>query len=299
VPLDGYAVARGLAYGATLALVGLAVAPAVLARAGLASRLDLPIRHRGARLGLVAAAVLLVATLLRLWYQARSFLEPGEALTRDLIALVLGSGSWGTGWKLVAGIAVLLVLTWATPVLRQLGGVHRLLVLGLLVATPFAGHGASAEAAAWRGIALHAVHLLGTGAWLGTLLVLSAAAFPVILVEAGEGREAELARVVRTFSPVALVGAGVAAGTGAVLAWDLVGSPGQLLASPYGRWLTAKLTVVGIVAGIGFRNWRVLTPRLGGGAAVPLARSARVELGFGALILLATAVLVALEAPGL
>ena len=299
MPVDGYALTRGLAYGATLTLVGLAVAPAVLARAGLHSRLDLSIRQRGIGLGLAAAAVLLVATVGRLWYQARSFLEPGEELTRELVALVLESGSWGTGWKLVAALALLLLLTWAVPGLRRLGGIHRLLVLGLVAATPFAGHGASAEGAPWRGIALHAAHLLGTGAWLGTLLVLSVAAFPVILVEAGEAREAELARLVRAFSPIALTGAGLAAATGAVLAWDLVGSPGALLASSYGRWLLAKLALIGVVAGIGFRNWRVLTPRLGGGAAVPLARSARLELGFGALILLATAVLVALEAPGL
>src|SRR5690606_37201215 len=101
------------------------------------------------------------------------------------------------------------------------------------------------------------------------------------------------------FSPVALVGAGVAATSGVVLSWTLVGSTGALVASEYGRWLVLKLGLVAAVAAIGFRNWRVLTPRLGRGAAEPMSRSAGMELAFGALILLATAVLVAREAPGL
>lgn len=299
MPFDGYAVARWSAYGATLALVGLAVAPAILARSGHSPALDPAIRRRGARLGLVAAALLLVATLLRLWYQARSFLEPGEPVTREIVGLVLGSGIWGTGWKLVAGIAVLLTVVWATPSLRRFGGLHRALVLGLLAATPFAGHGAAAESGVWRGIALHAVHLFATGAWLGTLLVLALAAFPPVLGQGGEAREADMARLVRTFSPLALVGAGVAATSGLILSWTLVGSTGALAASQYGRWLVLKLALVAAVAGIGFRNWRVLTPRLGQSAAEPLARSAGMELAFGALILLVTAVLVAREAPGL
>lgn len=299
MPLDGYAVARWLAYGATLTLVGLAVAPALLARSGHSPALDPAIRRRGARLGLVAAAVLFLATLLRLWYQARSFLEPGEGVTREIVGLVLGSGWWGTGWKVVAGIAVLLTAVWATPSLRRFGGLHRLLVLGLVVATPFAGHGAAAESGAWWGIALHAVHLLATGAWLGSLLVLALAAFPPILRQGAEAREADMARLVRTFSPLALVGAGAAAASGVVLSWTLVGSTGALVASEYGRWLLLKLALVAVVAGIGFRNWRVLTPRLGEAAAEPMARSAGMELAFAALILLATAVLVAREAPGL
>ena len=108
-----------------------------------------------------------------------------------------------------------------------------------------------------------------------------------------------MARLVRTFSPLALVGAGVAATSGLVLATSLVGSTGALFASEYGRWLVLKLALVAVVAAIGFRNWRVLTPRLGQDSAEPMARSAGMELAFGALILLATAVLVAREAPGL
>lgn len=299
MPLDGYAVARWLAYGATLTLVGLAVAPAVLARAGHSPALEATIRRRGARLGLVASLLLLLATLLRLWFQARSFLEPGEALTREIVGLVLESGMWATGWKAVAAISACLIAVWATSALRRLGGIHRLLVLGLVAATPFAGHGAAGESAVWRGIALHAVHLLATGVWLGTLLVLAITAFPAVLRQGAEAREADMARLVRTFSPLALVGAGVAAASGLVLAWTLVGSTGALVASEYGRWLLLKLGLVAVVAGIGFRNWRVLTPRLGEAAAEPMARSAGTELAFAALILAVTAILVAREAPGL
>lgn len=296
MPLDGYAAARWLAYAATLALVGLAVAPGILRRAGVPPHLDPSIRRRGARLGLGAAGLLLGATLFRLYFQARSFLEPGEAVGRDIIAAVLGPGAWGTGWKLQALLASLLVVVWGSEGIRRNGVANRLLVLGLAATTPLAGHGAPGEAS-WAEFSLHVVHLLATGAWLGTLLVLAATAIPPLLGEPEASREAGIGRLIRTFSPVALVGAGVAAASGAILAWTLVGSPGALLASEYGRWLLLKLALVGVVVGIGWRNWRVLTRRLGSGAALPMARSARLELGFAALALLATAVLVALAAP--
>ena len=298
MPLDGYAGARWLATAAVVTLVGVAVLPALLSRSLPDSPLLSTIRRRAAGLGLLAAVLLLLATCLRLWYQTRSFLEPGEPLTGEMLGLVLGSGPWGTGWKLQAAIALALVLAWATPGLRRMTGLHRLLVLGLAVVTPLAGHAVSAPEPG-RALGLHALHLLGTGAWLGTLLALAWAAFPVVLAQPPESREARMGALLRTFSPVALTGAGVAAGTGGVLAWGLVGSPGALVASGYGRWLLVKLALVAIVVGIGYRNWRTLTPRLGTGAAEPLARSARVELGVGALVLLATAILVALEAPGL
>lgn len=298
MPLDGYAASRWLAYGATLALVGLAVAPGILRRAALPPELESSIRLRGTRLGLGAACVLLAATCLRLYFQARSFLEPGEPLGRDIVGAVLGAGAWGTGWKLQAIIAGLLVVAWGVAAIRRNGVANRLLVIGLAAATPLAGHGAPGEAS-WAGFGLHVVHLLATGAWLGTLLVLALAAMPPLLGAPEPSREAGIGRLIRTFSPTALVGAGVTAATGAILAWTLVGSPGALFASEYGRWLLLKLALVGVAVGIGWRNWRVLTPRLGSGAGIPLVRSARLELGIGALILLATAVLVALAAPAL
>ena len=80
MPLDGYAGARWLAEAAILTLVGVAVLPALLSRSLPDSSLVATIRRRAAALGLLAAALLLLATFLRLWYQTRSFLEPGDTI---------------------------------------------------------------------------------------------------------------------------------------------------------------------------------------------------------------------------
>ncbi len=50
--------------------------------------------------------------------------------------------------------------------------------------------------------------------------------------------------------------------SGAWLAWTHVGSPGQLLSTPYGRHLTLKLVLVGALMAAGAYNTRVLLPRL-------------------------------------
>jgi putative copper export protein len=64
--------------------------------------------------------------------------------------------------------------------------------------------------------------------------------------------------------------------------------------------LLLKLACLVGVAGLGAFNWRVVQPRLEAGTGDELLRrSAWAELGLGALLIIVTAVLVALPAPGL
>ena len=71
-----------------------------------------------------------------------------------------------------------------------------------------------------------------------------------------------------------------------------------LLGTPWGWALLAKLGLLGLVSAFGAWNWRVLLPRLGTAeAARSLQRSARVEILLGLLLLVATAILVALPMP--
>jgi putative copper export protein len=61
-----------------------------------------------------------------------------------------------------------------------------------------------------------------------------------------------------------------------------------------------KLFVVAIVLGLGAWNWRRVGPSLGTeGGALKIRRSATMELGFAALVLLLTAILVSLPSPKL
>jgi putative copper export protein len=61
-----------------------------------------------------------------------------------------------------------------------------------------------------------------------------------------------------------------------------------------------KLCCLGGVAALGAYNWRVVQPKLEAGAGDDLLRrSAWTELALGAVLLIVTAVLVALPAPGM
>ena len=300
MPLDGYAVARWLAYGATLTLVGLVTAPVLLRRAGLAdSPVIADIRRRAGQLGLAAAVVLVAANSFRLWFQGRSFLEPGEPLGSDMIGVVAGTGIWGAGWKIQFGLSLLLLGTFLASRLRSSALLVAGLVLALVIATPLTGHGAAWDSPGWRGIALHALHLAATGAWLGTLLALAFAAFPPLAALPSPARGESVVRLLGTFSPLALVAAGTMVASGGLLAWHYVGTFEGFVAYGYGRWLLVKLGLLAGAVGLGWRNWRVLTPRVGQGDVRALTRSSRWELVLGALIVLATAILVALDPAGL
>jgi len=85
---------------------------------------------------------------------------------------------------------------------------------------------------------------------------------------------------------------------GTVLSVSYVGSWPALWQTTYGRTLMIKIGLLGLTALLGAWNWRKLRPRLGTpGSASRLLQSARLELLVGALLLAATAILVALPAP--
>jgi putative copper export protein len=107
-----------------------------------------------------------------------------------------------------------------------------------------------------------------------------------------------VAALVRAFSPVALLGAGTAAATGVASALFHLGAPAELWGTGYGRALLLKLALLALAAAAGFRNWRVHTPRLESDAdARALRRTVAVEVAVGVLVVLVTAVLVALPTP--
>ncbi|HXI20192.1 MAG TPA: CopD family protein, partial [Gemmatimonadales bacterium] len=164
------------------------------------------------------------------------------------------------------------------------------------VTAPLTGHATEHPWGRELGIGLHALHLLGAGLWLGTLFTMLVAA----LWTAGDGDAEAVARLVNSFSPVALTGATIAVVAGSLLALAYVGHLDALWGSTYGRTLLVKLTLLLATLALGAWNWRVLRPRLGTPeAAHALTRSAGVELLIALCILAATAVLVALPAPAL
>jgi copper transport protein len=160
------------------------------------------------------------------------------------------------------------------------------------------GHAAAAER--WTALAIVSdwLHVLGAGVWLGTLAAVMMAGLPAAAF-AGEGRAtAGFARMVGAFSPVALTGAGVAGATGVVNSLFHLTAVSDLWRTEYGVALLVKLALLGVVAGIGFYNWRFVLPTLHASESPSrLRRTAGIELGTGLLVVLVTAVLVALPPP--
>lgn len=110
---------------------------------------------------------------------------------------------------------------------------------------------------------LTATHILGALIWVGGLIVLAAAG----LLSRRDRNDAPAAahawaRTWERFSVLALWCVGAMIASGAWLAWTHVGSPAQLLTTPYGRHLSLKLMLVGALLAAGGYNTRVLLPRI-------------------------------------
>jgi copper transport protein len=188
------------------------------------------------------------------------------------VALFYSRARAGTGWALAAGSSILLAMAF-----------------------PMSGHAYGSET--WTAVAVtaDAVHVLAASTWLGAMVVLASA-----LAVGGSGEHAQLkGALVAAFSPMALLAAGCAVVSGVVSAWLHFRAFSDLWTTPYGSWLFRKLIGVGLMAACGAYNWKRAGPRLIlHGEEGPIRRSVRLELVFGALVLLATAVLVASPLPG-
>jgi putative copper export protein len=301
LPLDSYAFGRGLAYAAILTLVGVCVFGALIPRWRSPSDDDhsLPARalSRAWSVAGGAAALLVVAHLLRAYGQVRSFLDPGEPLTWEVARPMLTQTTWGAAWHLQLLLAlVTLPLAWLGRRWPALGlGALGTATLGVVITAPLTGHAAEHPWGRQLGIGLHAVHLLGGGLWIGTLFTMTVAG---LRPAPTGGDHVSVARMVATFSPVALTGAALAITAGSLLAVAYVGDVSSLLNTRYGQTLLVKLTLLTLTLALGAWNWRRLRPRLGEAPATrALTRSATIELSLAALLIAATAVLVALPAP--
>jgi putative copper export protein len=147
---------------------------------------------------------------------------------------------------------------------------------------------------------VNAVHILAASTWLGTLLVLTIIGIRGVIRRGPPGTQrAELVcDLVNSFSPLALTAATFVALTGLTTAWMHLKRISSLWTTGYGMTLIVKLIFVSIVVSLGAWNWRRVRPSLGGeGTEERIRRSATMELTFGAVVLICTAVLVTLPSP--
>jgi putative copper export protein len=88
--------------------------------------------------------------------------------------------------------------------------------------------------------------------------------------------------------------------SGCVIGWLLVQNLNQLVDTPYGRVLLAKVSLFFLMVGIALVNRLVLSPPIGAGSVVPIVRLSRniaAEQAVGLTILLLASCLAALPPP--
>lgn len=297
------ALGRWIGFAALLTVLGATVFRFGVVRAtgGFAAPSAADAARRAAGLGGAFAVVAALAALLRLWAQTRAFLDPGEPITADLLRVVLGT-AWGKGWTaqfLAAWLAG--AGFFVARLVRGPGWIMAAMAASAMaLAAPLTGHATASERAGAWGYPLEVLHILGVGAWLGTLTAVVFAGLPAARRLPREEGDRRIAVTVRAFSPVALTGAGTAVLAGVALAFRyLEGSLSALWTSGYGRALLLKVGVLAAVMAFGAWNWRVLTPTLGTEASSSrLRRSSLAELALGTVLLAVTAVLVNRPMPG-
>jgi putative copper export protein len=222
---------------------------------------------RGAWLAVVVAAAALVIV------QSRALELP---LTVAALAPVVRGTAWGNAWGLLAVVGL---AGFSSAVARASLAVRIAIVIALAVAMSGFGHAAAAEQAPMRARALDAVHVLGMGAWIGTLLM----------------TRRNATREEWRFTSRLCFGAVIAVViTGVAASWRLVGaaSPAAIMQSEYGRLLIAKLVLVAVIVAFGALRRRQLERRDAPGSA-----TLRAELWVAAAVLAVTSVLTGSEPP--
>lgn len=294
-----YVGVRWLQFLATLIVLGalcftsLIVRHAGSAHVHLTTYLDAANRQAGT-VGNAAAMALAFLVVLRLGAQSFALHGPDGLRDVSLLRGIVLHTQWGLGWGLQV-IAVALLLWGFRNGVRSASWTVACIGGGVLaLSLSMSGHALAVPIRPTIAVLSDALHVLASGAWLGSLLMVLAVGVPTARHQLGSDWTLAVAALVRALHPVALGAVSLLALTGTYAAWSHVGSVGALWHSGYGRTLTLKLALVCTALAVGGYNALRVRPRLVNNAGVQrFQRAASVELALAAVILLITAVLVA------
>ena len=298
----GYIAARWLELIALLAAIG-----AVVFRFGLgfvvrpvggeagAGTSGLSVLDAVLRLLRPMLALLLVANLIRLGGEWQLVREQGMDIS---VRQLLGTG-WGQGWlsgvigALIAGIGAVFARRRAIGWAIVAGG-----VLVAAITPAITGHAIASPDHRALAISADLLHVLGGGAWIGTLLVIVVAVLPTLRDQHPDSWGSHTSVLLTAFSPIALTGAAVVLASGVLSGWLRLGSLAALWQTSYGKVLLLKVALAMTIALIGAWNWRAMQPAVAAGESpTRIRRSASLELATAALLLIVTAILIAMPTP--
>ena len=277
---------RWLVYAGALGMLGARGALLVADRVKTSQTLVFTeaIARRLPGLALAAAVVWAVGLVAMFASQAVSWLGVEGLADPNGLRAIVAESRWGARWFAVF-ISALAVIGAHVLLRRAARWQSQAIVLAALiaiVATPVLGHAGGQGATAWL---LHSAHLAGSGFWIGTLLMLAWATWPL-----WSDRTAApgLRELLSAFTPIALGSAGLALVSGAVLTTSQIWPLGTFFDSAYGGALSRKLVFVAVMLALGWLNWRHFRPGVEIDARRRALRHAvRAELVVGLVIVLA------------
>ncbi len=218
----------------------------------------------------------------------------GVSFTQALgapLALLL-KGRFGTLWLTRVGLMLLVIAlafrlrplgqdkAWLWWLALVLGG-------GILLTFSLNSHGAAEPQGALLATTLDWLHLAATIVWLGGLVPLG---FAIATALRDKNKSMPLDRLIPRFSVIAVICVVLLAVTG-IYSYQLhVGDLKLLIATTYGQALTFKTALFALLILFGAINLLILSPglrRINQRLTRSFARTVRIELAIGALVLLA------------
>jgi putative copper export protein len=262
----------------------------VLARtAGITAERRVALDRLAADAGFFACTLIVIVALPRLWFQAQAFVEAGES-PMTMVSRVRAT-TWGITLTVQLSAASLGAAAFGFAHLRRRGAwiVASIAVAGLTISPAFMGHPIAAEQRAWLHVGADWLHVVSAGGWVGALTLLT--------IAARRCSSDVVAALIASFHRVAfacVLGVLVTGTTSLVLRLPKLG---DLFGSDYGTVLFVKIGCVAIVAALGaWHSQRAEGHTRDGGSVVG---SLTAEVLLAAAAIMATAVLVGTEPPGL
>src|SRR6187402_694384 len=192
----------------------------------------------------VLAWLAIMTALLLLFVVQFVALELSPTITD--VALLVRQTTWGQGWMVLAACSL---AGMCASIIRAPLMARAAIALLLGSAMGGLGHAAADEAAPLLSRALDALHVLGVGAWLGTLFCLSRSPATLAL----PGSWSRFSRFAVVAAPMAVL-----SGAGSALRRVSTASIPEIAASDYGLLLAGKIAIVLLILVLGARHRRQL-----------------------------------------
>ncbi len=245
------------------------------------------------RIGACGAASVLLVAPVRLYAQARNLVMAGDPVL-PMMANVTHT-MWGRGWMLqiAASLTMLVGLLFVRGKSATGWWTGLVAAVAVTLSPALMGHAIAAERLLALSVIADWVHVVMAGAWIGSLAMLALLARSASASSSG----APVATLIELFHPVALICSVVLIATGVISLFLRIEHLADLLHSAYGAVLAIKLTLTVGVGAIGLHHARrgARLVRLGDTRGV--ARSLAAEAILAAMVIAATAVLVATAPP--